>query len=98
MFGNIFKRKSKNKEPEEELFPVPIPALVAVFLNKEHEKGDTLTEQEVLSIRDNAACIMMPVSAIAKIEESRGYPDVDPEYVWEHWQKARSELIDDENS
>lgn len=98
MLGNIFKRKPKNKEPEEELFPVPVPALVTVLLNKENEKGEPLSEQEVLSIRDNAACIMMPVSVIAKMEESRGYPDVDPEYVWEHWQQARSEFIDDENS
>jgi hypothetical protein len=97
MLGKLFKRKSKEIEPEEELFPVPVPALIAVLLNKENEKGAPLTEQEVLDIRDNAVCIMMPVSVITKMEDSRGYPDVDPEFVWEHWQEARIELVDNEN-
>lgn len=94
MLDNTFNDKPKSNEPEEALIPVPVPALVTVLLNKENEKGEPLTEQEVLSIRDNAACIMMPVSVIDKMEESRGYPDVDPENVWEHWQQARIDLID----
>jgi hypothetical protein len=98
MFGNMFKGKPNKKDSEEELIPVPVPALVAVLLNKENEKGSPLTEQEVLSIRDNAACIMMPISVVSKMAESRGYPDLDPEYVWEQWQQARLELIDNENS
>lgn len=97
MFKNIFKRKTKVKESEEELFPVPVPALVAVLLSKENEKGEPLTEQEVLTIRDNAACIMMPTLAIAKMEESRGYADIDPEFVWEHWQQARVEISEVNN-
>lgn len=98
MFKKLFNRNSKKNEPEEELIPVPVPALVAVLLNKEKEKGTPLTEQEVIEIRDNAACIMMPISTITKMEESRGYPDIDPEYVWEHWQEARVELIENENT
>jgi len=98
MFKNIFKRNVKKNEPEEELIPVPVPALIAVLINKEKEKGVPLTEQEVITIRDNAACIMMPVSVMAQIEESRGYPDIDPEYAWEHWQEARVELIENENT
>ncbi|MEW8627559.1 MAG: hypothetical protein AB2551_17560 [Candidatus Thiodiazotropha sp.] len=97
MFGNMFKGKPKKKDSEEELIPVPVPALVAVLLNRENEKGSPLTEQEVLEIRDNAACIMMPVSIVSNMAESRGYPDLDPEHVWEQWQQARLELID-ENS
>ena len=56
MFGSMFKGKPQKKDSEEELIPVPVPALVAVLLNKESEKGSPLTEQEVLEIRDNAAC------------------------------------------
>jgi hypothetical protein len=82
-------------DSEEELVPVPVPALVAVLLNKEKEKGSPLTEAEVLEIRDNAVCIMMPISVVAKMEESRGYPDIDPEHAWEHWLEARIELIDE---
>jgi hypothetical protein len=85
MLGKLFKRKPKGNEPEEELVPVTVPALVAILLNKENEKGSPLTEREVLEIRDNAACIMMPVSVVTQIEESRGYPDLNPEYAWEQW-------------
>ena len=98
MLGKLFKGKPKKKEPEEELIPVPVPALVAVLLNQENEKGSPLTEQEVLEIRDNAACIMMPISVASEMAESRGYDDLNPEYVWEQWQQARLELIEDENS
>jgi hypothetical protein len=98
MFGDMIKGKPKNKDSDEELIPVPVPALVAVLLNKENGKGSPLTEQEVLEIRDNAACIMMPASVVSKMAESRGYPDLDPEYVWEQWQQARLELIDNESS
>lgn len=98
MLGKFFKGGSKPQNPEEELIPVPVPALVAVLLNQENEKNYPLTEKEVLEVRDNAACVMMPVSAISKMAESRGYEDLDPEYVWEQWQKARRELINGENS
>lgn len=98
MIGKLFKGKPKEKESEEELIPVPVPALVAVLLNQENEKGSPLTETEVTEIRDKAACIMMPISVAAQMAESRGYPDIDPEYVWEQWQQARIELIENENS
>lgn len=82
---------------EEELIPVPVPALVAVLLNKETAKGSPLTESEVIEIRDNAACMMMPRSIILTIEQSRGYPDIDPENVWAEWLAARLELISDQS-
>ena len=93
MFNNLFKKK-KIEAPEEELVPTPIPALVAILVNKEREKGSPLTESEVLEIRDNAVCMMLPISAKDKMEESRGYPDLSPEYVWEQWQEARIDLIE----
>lgn len=79
---------------EEELFPIPIPALVAVLLNKEREKGEPLTESEVIEIRDGAVCQMGTVHEIKALEESRGYSDIDPEHAWEQWQKARIQLND----
>ncbi|WP_447838963.1 hypothetical protein [Aeromonas salmonicida] len=91
MLENIFKKK-KLKPQEEELVPTPIPALVAILLSKEREKGSPLTENEVLEIRDNAVCMMLPISAREKMEESRGYPDLNPEYAWEQWKEARIEL------
>ena len=88
---------ASNEEIEpvaEPLMPTPMPALIVILLNKEREKGAPLTEQEVIDIRDNAACIMLPLSAQEKMEQSRGYADLDPEYVWEQWQQARVELIE----
>ena len=84
------------KKRDEQLAPIPIPALIAILLKSEHEKGSPLTEDEVLRIRDNAACIMLSLSAKNELEESRGYPDISQEYVWEQWQEARLEL--NENS
>ena len=61
MFKNPFK-KNKPEEPEEELVPTPIPALIAILVNKEREKGSPLSESEVLEIRDNAVCMMLNTS------------------------------------
>jgi hypothetical protein len=88
MKGNDEKEKSSKG-----LLIVPVPALVAVLLNKENEKGSALTETEVLEIRDNAVSIAMPVDVKEQIDESRGYTDIDPENVWEEWLVARLELV-----
>jgi hypothetical protein len=77
---------------EPQLVPVFIPALVVILLHSERQKGSPLTEQEVLNIRDNGACIMMPVEHIRALAESRGYEDLDPENVWAEWQQARTEI------
>lgn len=81
---------------EQKLVPVFMPALVALLLRAEESKGEPLTEQEVVAIRDEANCVMMPAAQAKKQEESRGYPDVDPENCWEDWQQMRAELADDE--
>jgi len=81
-----------NLRQDEELVPVPVPALVAVLLRAEQDKGLPLTEGEVNEIRDKAVCIMMPISVRDRMAESRGYADLDPEYAWTQWQLAREEL------
>ena len=82
------------RENDDEVLIVPVPALVAVLLNREREMGRPLTEDEVIGIRDSAECIAMPVHAFEKVEEGRGYVDIDPENVWAEWQTARVELIE----
>lgn len=77
----------------DDLILTPVPALVAVLLAKEKEKGESLTRDEVEKIRDQAACIAMHRDAREKVDESRGYRDIDPERVWEEWQKVRRELV-----
>lgn len=81
-----------NLSVNEELVPVPIPALVAVLLNTEDKKGSPLTQIEVIRIRDSANCMMMPRDVADKMKESRGYEDIDPENIWEEWQQVRLEL------
>ena len=69
-----------------------VPSLVATLLNRERAKGSPLTQEEVLEIRDNAPAIATPEDVVEKVVEERGYKDIDPENVWEEWQKARLDL------
>lgn len=62
-----------------------IPPLVAVLLARETEKGVALTEEEVLSLRDNSTCMELPEEVAAAMAKERGYRDIDPENVWEEW-------------
>jgi hypothetical protein len=47
----------------------------------------------VLAIRDNAPAVALPPEAAARVEESRGYRDLDFDKCWEEWQSARLDLI-----
>ena len=67
------------------LIPVFIPALVALLIHHEKQKGVPLTEAEVLSIRDKGTCVMMPTSRAIELDRKRGYNDIDPEKCWEQW-------------
>ncbi len=77
---------------DDELIPVFVPALGAVLINAEDKKGEPLTPDEVLSIRDNAPCIMMQNDVARQMAESRGYDDIDPENCWYDWQQLRRAL------
>jgi len=77
---------------EDDLIITPVPALVAVLLAKEKEKGAPLTQVEVEQIADKAECIAMPRHARKKVDETRGYQDIDPEQAWEQRQRVRQDL------
>ena len=77
---------------EEKLLLVHVPALVAVLINAEDQKGSALTEQEVIEIRDTLQCIAMPLDVAEKVAEERGYSDIDPENVWQEWLQVKVEL------
>jgi hypothetical protein len=74
---------------QEVLVPVPIPALSYLLLQFEKQKGSTLSEAEVIEVRDKAVCIMLPVSKKHVMDEKRGYKDINPENVWPEWQAFR---------
>lgn len=69
-----------------------MPALVVVLVHAEDKKGTPLTKVEVHAIRDNAACIMMEAADAHKMDDSRGYRDIDPENCWHDWQLARRDM------
>ena len=79
----------------EKLIPVFMPSLVSLLLRHEQDKGSPLTEQEVLSIRDNATAVMIPEPAAIPIFQARGYEDITSEHCWQHWQDVRKQF--DEN-
>ena len=75
---------------DDDIVPVFIPALVALLTHAEELNGAPLTRNQVIAIRDNANCVMMPASVKTEIEAERGYPDIDPERCWEDWLIARA--------
>jgi hypothetical protein len=78
---------------DDEIIITPVPALIAVLIAKEREKGAPLTKEEVEEITEKAECIAMPRYARRKVDESRGYDDIDPERAWEQWQEVREGLV-----
>ena len=77
---------------DDPLIPVPIPALGALLIALEKQKGARLTEREVLAARDKAVCVALPLSKKLALDEKRGYADLNPEHVWEEWLRLRAEL------
>lgn len=77
---------------DDDVIPVFVPALVALLIRAEELNGAPLTRNQVVAIRDNANCMMVPLSAIASLDEERGYADIDPERCWEDWQSVRAKL------
>jgi hypothetical protein len=80
----------------EKLLLYPMPSLVATLLNRENAKGCPLTEEEVINIRDSCPSVAVPPEVAEKIDEERGYKDINPENCWEEWQKARKALMKNE--
>jgi uncharacterized protein YegJ (DUF2314 family) len=76
----------------DDLVPVFMPALVVLLVHAEDKKGTPLTKHEVHAIRDSGACIMMESGAARKMDDSRGYRDIDPENCWHDWQMARRDM------
>jgi hypothetical protein len=85
LFGKSHSKGDGPTTDHDPLEPVPIPALVALLLRLEKQKGEPLTEQEVNEARDKAACIMLPLSARLHMDEKRGYRDINPERAWPEW-------------
>ena len=82
----------KVESESDDLVPVFMPALVVLLVQAEDKKGTPLTKDEVHAIRDKGACIMMQAIDARKMDDSRGYRDIDPENCWHDWQMARRDM------
>lgn len=98
-FSKLFRKEPTLSDPpappqndDDPLVPVPIPALGVLLLNLEKQKGTPLSEEEVKEARDKAVCMMLPLSAKQKMDEKRGYRDIDPENVWVEWLAFKAEV------
>ena len=82
----------KCKKTNMELATVFIPSLVSVLTRHELDKGRPLTEQEVIAIRQRSVAVELSRSEARRLEDRRGYKDIDPAHCWETWQKLRKKL------
>ena len=69
-----------------------VPSLKASLILHEKMKGAPLTEAEVLSIRDQAAAVLVSPEAQQDLIKDRGYEDIDPADCWQQWQVFRVTL------
>jgi hypothetical protein len=74
---------------EEKMFPVFMPSLLSRFRDAEAELGSPLTSRQAREIRDNAAGVLLPEPIASKLEERRGFRDLDPKNFWNDWQEFR---------
>jgi hypothetical protein len=94
MFGWL-KRKAKKpkEEPKVIVFLNPLAVLLAM---REKKKGSPLTEEEVLHVRDSAACVAMPASQAEKFYATLDakIPTVrlNPDNLWAEWQAIRDQV------
>lgn len=74
--------------------PVPtlLPSLVALLAAAERSKGGALTKTEVEALVDKATAIAMSPADQLKLEQSRGYADIEPRLAWEQWRLIRGDF------
>jgi hypothetical protein len=67
-----------------------------LLAGRERQKGEPLTEDEVLAVRDEAQCVMMSKSQAEKfyaaLDSRVAVPRIDPERCWVEWQEIRKHL------
>lgn len=76
-------------DPRSELRPVFIPALVNLLAAAEEKAGRRLRREEVERLTGEGICMMMTHLDAKNLERSRGYADLEPEFVWRQWQVLR---------
>ena len=77
--------------PAEKTFHA-MPALAAMLAAKEREAGRPLTQAEVEAFRDDMPGMMVEHEQAVRLEQARGYADLEPQLVWPQWQIVREHL------
>ncbi|WP_092507343.1 hypothetical protein [Xenorhabdus mauleonii] len=75
----------KSIDEQQKLELVFMPSLISILVHLQEKKGSLLTQEEVEEIRDKAVCITVPTEVHEKIEEERGFSDINPDFVWIEW-------------
>src|SRR5438045_3444908 len=73
------------------LYPVFMPCLLTRFRQAEQKAGSPLTPVQAQEICSHAVGIMVSEDLVAKLEQRRGFRDLDPEHPWNEWQRVRAE-------
>jgi hypothetical protein len=86
-YGELSRRRGSGDDP---LVLVFLPTLMALLARAERQKGEPLTDEEILQVRDGAACSAVPRSVSDSIAQRRGYADIDPVDVCASWDRMRA--------
>lgn len=88
--GGAYANVRKDLLPGQEK-AVFIPPLILLLAHRERESGRVFSEQEVLEVLKNAACIAMENADAEEFARSRGR-DLDPDNVWTEWCQVRETI------
>lgn len=72
-----------------ELRPVFLPALVVLLTAAEEKAGRPLRRDEVERVTSEGTCVMMAHADARKLEQHRGYADLEPGLAWNQWKLLR---------
>jgi hypothetical protein len=72
--------------------PTITPSLVALLSSHEQRLGRPLSREEVDTLARDAPAIALDARTIARMEQARGYADIEPERAWEQWLIVREAL------
>lgn len=77
---------------ERNLVQVFMPSLAALLIVAEKRRRRPLTEKEVTAIKNTTTVMMLIAEAAQKLDEQRGYKDINPENCWDEWQELRKKI------
>jgi hypothetical protein len=95
VFG-LFRKKQTFDSEQEKTTKVYLNPLMMLLHGAERKKGSYLTQEEVLSIRDSAAFVMMsPGQATIfyrSLDSQVPVHRMNPDNLWEEWQEIRDHV------